>query len=260
MSNKQNTGIILAAVLVSFGAFMPRADAQPPRLDKPMDLLNAEDLNQAWREPTGTWKIVGDTFIDPNNEKLLGFAPGGGTVLNGPEGKTDHLVSQLEHGDVKLHVEFMVPKGSNSGIYFQGRYEIQILDSWGVATPGHGDCGGIYQRWHEEPGIEDSQRGYEGHAPKTNASKEPGQWQTFDVIFRAPRFDESGKKTADAEFVKVEHNGSVVHENVKLSGPTRSAMAQDEQPFGPLMIQGDHGPVSFRNLHVEPLSEGGAAN
>jgi hypothetical protein len=140
----------------------------------------------------------------------------------------------------------MVPKGSNSGVYFQGRYEIQILDSWGVKEPTYTDCGGIYERWKDD-------KGYEGHAPKVNASKEPGQWQSFDMIFRAPRFDAAGKKIANAKFEKVVHNGQIVHENVEVTGPTRAAVYEDEKPLGALVLQGDHGPVAYRNMWIEPL-------
>jgi hypothetical protein len=86
-----------------------------------------------------------------------------------------------------------------------------------------------------------------------NASLPPGQWQTFDVVFRAPRFDASGKKTRSARFVKVAHNGKLIHENVEVTGPTRAATYNDEKPTGPLMLQGDHGPVAYRNVRVRPL-------
>ncbi len=138
------------------------------------------------------------------------------------------------------------PKGSNSGVYFQARYEIQILDSWGVEHPKYGDCGGIYERWKDN-------QGFEGRPPRVNASREPGEWQSFDVIFRAPRFDAAGGKIANARFVKVIHNGTVVHENVEVTGPTRASTFEDEKPLGPLMLQGDHGPVAYRNLRVKSV-------
>jgi len=244
----------MGAILLTW-AWASAASAQAPALTEPMTLLDGEDLSEAWREPIGEWMVVGDTFTDPSDEKALGWSPGGGTAVNGRAGHTNHLVSKVEHGDVRLHIEFMVPKGSNSGVYFQGRYEIQVLDSWGVEAPAYSDCGGIYQRWNDAPGIEDSKRGYEGRPPRVNAARKPGEWQSFDVTFRAPRFDADGKKIANAEFVRVELNGTVIHENEKLSGPTRSAMYQDERPTGPLMLQGDHGPVSYRNLRIEPLTE-----
>jgi hypothetical protein len=139
----------------------------------------------------------------------------------------------------------MIPRKSNSGIYFMGRYELQIYDSFGVekdAYPGI-ECGGIYPRWIDGKNMD-------GHSPLVNASQAPGEWQAFDVAFRAPSFDITGKKTADACFIKVVHNGKVIHENVIVKGPTRSAAFDDEKPAGPLMLQGDHGPVVFRNLRI----------
>ena len=204
---------------------------------------------KGWRTPTGDWMNVGEAVKDPQNETKLATKPGQGILVNGPKGRTRNLFSVLEHGDVEAHIEFMVPKGSNSGIYFVGRYEIQVLDSWGVEKLKHGDCGGIYQRW-------DNKRkppGYEGQPPRVNASKAPGEWQTFDVVFKAPRFDADGKKIANAVFIKVVHNGQVVHENVEVTGPTRAAAFGDEKPKGPFMFQGDHGPVAYRNMRIRHL-------
>jgi hypothetical protein len=141
----------------------------------------------------------------------------------------------------------MVPKGSNSGIYFMGRYEIQVFDSYGKKEVKHSDCGGIYQRWGKHKDN--------GHAPKVNAAGKPGTWQTYDVVFRAPRFDENGKKTENAKFVKVVHNGKVIHENVEVTGPTRAAMKENapEETKGPIRIQGDHGPVAYRNFRIRHI-------
>src|SRR5207248_7595358 len=140
-------------------------------------------------------------------------------------------------------------KDSNSGVYVQGRYEVQVFDSFGKADVAEHDCGAIYQRWDPKRGK--GNEGYEGHPPKVNASKAPGEWQTFDITFRAPRFDASGKKIANAKFIKVVHNGKTIHENVELNGPTRSAMSTEEKPTGPIMLQGNHGPVAFRNLRIK---------
>ena len=205
----------------------------------------------AFRGDTGAWLMAAEIFKDAANEKKLAWKPGTGAAVNGPTGRTKHLFTKAEHGDCEAHIEFMVPKSSNSGVYFQGRYEIQVFDSWGVEKPKHSDCGGIYQRWHS--GNRDrsqTERGYEGRPPKVNASKAPGEWQTFDVIFKAPRFNASGQKTADAVFVKVVHNGKVIHENQEVTGPTRAAAFNDEKPLGPMMFQGDHGPVAYRNVRI----------
>lgn len=213
-----------------------------------MVLIHGNKLD-AWREPTGAWGIFGGASSDSKNPRLLATSPGEGVIVNGPSGKTVNILSRNEHGDVEAHIEFMVPKGSNSGVYFQGRYEIQVFDSHGVAEPKSSDCGGVYERWKDG-------KGYEGRPPRVNASRAPGEWQSFDVVFRAPRFDPQGKKIANARFLKVVHNGQVVHENVEVTGPTRSAAFEDEKPTGPLMLQGDHGPVAYRNVRLRPLTAG----
>ena len=192
---------------------------------------------------------MGEVFKNPTNEILLSAKPGTGVIVNGPTGRTSNLLSKAEFGDVKAHIEFMVSKDSNSGVYFMGRYEIQVFDSWRKESEYAGiECGGIYQRWDNNR----NPKGFEGHSPRINASRPPGQWQTFDVVFRAPRFDKTGRKISNARFETVYHNGELVHEDIELTGPTRASTYNDEQPTGPLMIQGDHGPVAYRNIRVEP--------
>jgi sugar phosphate isomerase/epimerase len=225
----------------------PAADAGAKETRNRVSLTGG-DFSE-WRGNTGQWEIVGDTFTKPDNEKLLSSKPGTGVIVNGPTGRTRNLLSKTEFGDVRAHIEFMVSKDSNSGIYFMGRYEIQIFDSWQKKSQYPGiECGGIYQRWdnNREP------KGFEGHSPRVNTSRRPGQWQRFDVIFRSPRFDKNGQKISNARFEKVVHNGTVVHADVELSGPTRASAYSDEKPTGPLMLQGDHGPVAYRNIRIEP--------
>jgi hypothetical protein len=214
-------------------------------------------VQDGWTELNGeswkpnAWLAVGGASLDPNDSKKLASTDGKGVILNGKEGKAQNLFSVADLKDVELHVEFMVSKGSNSGVYLMGRYEVQILDSWGTKDPHYSDCGGIYQRWDPKRGK--GNEGYEGHPPKVNASKAPGEWQSFDIVFRAPRFDAGGKKTENARFVKVTHNGQVVHENVEVTGTTRAGAWEDEKPEGPIMLQGDHGPVAFRSLRYRAL-------
>jgi hypothetical protein len=215
--------------------------------DKATELLVGKDL-AGWRQPTGKWVVAGAVALDPKDEKKLSITPGTGVVVNGPEAKTVDLVSQAEFGDVELHLEFCLAKHSNSGVYLMGNYELQVYDSYGVekdAYPGI-ECGGIYPRWINE-------RNVEGHSPRVNASKPPGEWQSFDVTFRAPRFDASGKKVAKAKFVKVLHNGKVIHENVELNAPTRGGLSENDKATGPLRLQGDHGPVAYRNITVKQV-------
>lgn len=231
-------------LLASFAVGPVRGAAQAV-----IEPLKGKDLN-AFRSP-GKWVIVGDTAEDPQNEKFLTTTPGVGVMFNTNK-TTTNIETKDAFGDCEVHIEFMVPKDSNSGVYLMGRYEIQIFDSFGVEHPKYSDCGGIYQRWREKPEPGQPQ-GYEGKPPKVNASLPPGQWQSFDITFRAPRFDSSGKKTENARFVKVVHNGKVIHENEEVTGPTRSGSFDDEKPTGPIMLQGNHGPVAFRNIRVTPL-------
>lgn len=214
----------------------------------PVELLPGPNL-ETWRGPVGEWQMAGSVALDAARPGKLAASSGLGTIYNGPRGSTRNLFTGLEHGDVLAHVEFMIPEKSNSGVYFMGRYEIQVYDSCGVAKdqyPGI-ECGGIYPRWVNNHELE-------GHSPAVNVSRPPGQWQTFDVAFRAPRFQE-GRKTAPACFTRVVHNGAVIHERVAVSGPTRAAAFEDEKPLGPLFLQGDHGPVAYRNLWLLPLAE-----
>jgi hypothetical protein len=223
------------------------AGCASPSKKSALTLFNGENL-AGWRKPTGAWEAAGDTRMDATDPKKFIVFPGTGTMVNGATGRTSNLLSEYEHGDVAAHIEFMVPKNSNSGIYFQGRYEVQVFDSWGVEHPKFSDCGGIYER-------SKNGQGFEGTAPKSNASKPPGEWQTFDVVFRAPRFDPQRRKTQNARFVSVRLNGKLIHENVDVTGPTRSATFEStEEPLGPLMFQGDHGPVAYRNLSLTPLT------
>ena len=192
------------------------------------------------------WTPVESVALDPEDSTRFVAEPGIGVFYNGPNGRTADLYTVWEHADCELHIEFNVPKGSNSGVYFMGRYEVQILDSWGAEGLEYGTCGGIYARWINE-------KAEEGNPPRVNMSRAPGEWQTFDISFRAPRFDADGNKLSNATFVKVVWNGEVVQENVEISGPTRAAMLEDEAPQGPLMLQGDHGPVALRNIILKPV-------
>ena len=196
---------------------------------------------------TGEWALVGDVAKDPQQGTRLAAREGAGVIYNGKDGRTVDLLTREEFGDVEVYVEFMVPDKSNSGVYLQGRYEIQVFDSYGNPHPAHSDCGGIYERWEND-------RGFEGHAPRVNAAKPAGEWQAFDIIFHAPRFDAAGRKITNAKFEKVVLNGQVVHTNVEVTGPTRAARFNDEKPEGPLMAQGDHGPVAYRNIRIRSLA------
>ena len=212
----------------------------------PFEPMALDNLS-AFESTTSNWQIVGSALSDYEVVHSLDTQPGVGVLANlQTEEAKGHLFSAWNHSDIELDLEVLMPKGSNSGVYLQSRYEVQLLDSWGVTEPKQSDIGGIYQRWDES--RPEGQRGYEGHPPRFNVARAPGLWQHLNILFRAPRFDESGNKIENARFERVMLNGVVVHENVEVTGPTRAAAHEDEVPQAPFMIQGDHGPVAFRNM------------
>ncbi len=205
----------------------------------------------AFTNKAGNWSIVGDASVDISQPNVLTTTPGKGVLAcihkQGTYGPDYELLTKLQHGDLDIEMDYMLAKGSNSGIYLQGNYEVQLFDSWGKKSVNYGDNGGIYHRWDDKQPK--GQEGYEGYGPRVNASKAPGLWQHIAISYQAPRFDKSGKKIANAVFLKVTLNGTIIHENVEVSGPTRGAMSQDV-PMGPLRIQGDHGSLAIKNMVI----------
>jgi len=219
-------------------------------------LLNGRDLS-GWRFDLGADKVASGTnewftassvsWSPESPERLTATPAAGGIIVNGLTTRTMNVVTERKFGDFELYLEFLLARRSNSGIYHHGLYEVQVFDSYGSITPlTFSDSGGIYQRW-------ENGKGFAGFAPRRNASKPPGQWQRFRTRFRTPRFDASGAKKENARFERVEYNGVTVQENVTVDGPTRSGMTIPEAPENPLMLQGDHGPVAFRNIYFRPL-------
>jgi len=171
------------------------------------------------------WKLV---------DNAMEVTPGSGSII-----------SKQEFADVKLHMEFRTPfmpkaRGQgrgNSGVYLQGRYEVQVLDSYGLEGRDN-ECGGIYSV----------------SQPLVNMCAPPMQWQTYDITFRAPRIDSTGKVVEDAHMT-VEHNGVTIHEKTKVSKATTAAPGGDINKRGGIYLQ-DHGnPVQYRNIWVVELSK-----
>jgi hypothetical protein len=216
--------------------------------------LSLEDLS-SFQSPPDNWTVADSVWARPDQTHHLASASGTGVLVNQPtEAAEGHLRTKWEHGDLKIAMDVLMPRGSNSGIYLQGRYEIQLLDSWGVQSPTFGDLGGIYEQWR--PGRPEGERGIGGHPPRTNVAKAPGLWQHLHVDFRAPRFNQEGEKIENARFETVSLNGVVIHRNVEVSGPTRAAAFDDESATGPLLIQGDHGPVAVKNIRYKRYRPG----
>ena len=164
------------------------------------------------------------------NNTLDGWKTEGGenkwSVSNGllkAGGGGANLVTTRKFNDFKIHVEFRYPKGSNSGIYLRGRYEVQIEDPGNKTELGTHQIGGVY-------GLLE---------PNQNAARAPGVWQAYDITLVGRR-------------VTVVLNGKTVICDAIIPGPTGGALDADEGAAGPIMIQGDHGPVEFRNIRVTP--------
>ena len=155
-----------------------------------VDLIGEHGLD-AWRKPTGDWIVARRRAARPEQPKRLAAKPGQGTLVNGTPARPGTCSAAQDFGDLEAHFEFLVPKGSNSGVKFEGLYEIQIADSFGVAKPTASHCGGIYPRAEMLPRYHHID---DGTPPRVNAARPAGEWQTLDVIFRAPRFDPDGKK------------------------------------------------------------------
>jgi hypothetical protein len=219
-----------------------------------LDLSSTPDALKQWESVSKDWIVAGSVGLDSKNPKMLAADAGQGVLVNGVKGRAANLVTKQKFTDVEVHVEFLIPQKSNSGVKLMGLYEIQIYDSFGKKELTGSDCGGVYPRGENEPKYHTIDK---GTPPRVNACKPAGEWQTLDIVFKAPRFEE-GKKKTNAQFVKVTLNGQVIHENVAVECPTGSAWRlKKETPTGPLLLQSDHGPVAFRNVRIRALANGG---
>lgn len=230
----------------------------PPFLSQPgwKPLLNGKDT-AGWHADGGgkhQWVAVRNVnWRRVFNPKMLVLGkPPGDRLVNGAQGKTTDLVSDEKFGDFELFVEFMLARGSNSGVFLHGLYEVQVFDSYGYAGPLMvGDNGGIYC----------ADDGHGGSPPIVNASRPPGEWQSFHIWFQAPRFDAQGKKTANARVLRVLLNDTLVQREFELDGPTGHHKGDIvEAARNPILLQGDHGPVAFRNIYIRPLQIDAAAS
>ncbi len=211
-------------------------------------LLNGRDLagwhadgnvaHEWFTAPGVTWRRV----FSPIH--LTAKAGPGDRIVNGREGKTVNLVTDEKFGSFELYLEFLLAKGSNSGVFLHGLYEVQIFDSFGYDGPLQvGDSGGIY----EQP------EGGGGSPPARNAALPPGVWQSLRIWFQAPQYDSAAKMMAKPKILRVLLNGVAVQENFTLPGPTLSHLNIQPAATNPIMLQGDHGPVAYRNIYIKPL-------
>lgn len=213
------------AVIVALLSFPGLALAQDE--DGWIELFNGKDL-------TG-WKLVNEA-----GRQSWSVVDGILTNVSTPEARGTDLMTERKFMDHELHVEFRIPPGGNSGVYVQGRYECQIADSAGKENPGMGDCGGIWAT----------------SAPLKNAAKPAGEWQTYDIVFHAPKTDANGNIIEPARMT-VKLNGELVQDNVACPKATGGHVDDKLGEPGPLMLQGNHTSVEYRNVRVREI-EGGS--
>jgi hypothetical protein len=193
-------------------------------------LLDGKNLD-AWASIKGgpaPWKLEGDAMV---------VTP-----------RSGNIVTKASFGDVQLHMEFRTPaevKGDsqgrgNSGIFFMGMYEVQVLDSFNNPTYVNGQAAAVYKQ----------------HIPLANASRPPGEWQTYDIVFVAPRFTAWGVVDTPAR-ITVFHNGILAQHDVEVKGPTENRGYPGYKPHAaklPIQLQDHNNPTAFRNIWVRELS------
>jgi hypothetical protein len=230
-------------------------------------LFNGKDLS-GWiaRNPRTKklWVVCDEVRLDPADPaRLLPIGNGGSAdsvLLCGEDGRGSDIMTEQMFGDYQLHIEFTVPKGSNSGIYNRGLFEIQVFDSFGKPKLGWHDCGALYERAF----------------PRDNLAKPPGAWQSFDITLKGKKLSllwngqevyhdqdvRYGETDRDAYERLNQENATKPEElRVKLraengryvgyfgEGGTRAGLDGPDRP-GPILLQGDHGPVAYRNIMI----------
>jgi len=208
--------------------------------------------------PSDALVLFDGTDIDKEWEETAGFGPNQGyraatwIIQDGAMQSTrgsGSLVSKRSFGDCQLHVEWKTPSevtGSgqgrgNSGVYLQGLYELQVLDSYNNRTYRNGQAGAFYKQY----------------APLVNVSRGPGEWQTYDIVYTAPRFAEDSTSYFTPPRATVFHNGVLIQNNVSLRGPTTyigipEYLIEKHGP-GRIMLQQHGNPVAYRNIWIREL-------
>lgn len=209
------------------------------------DGKNLDDWQVKGNRERSKWAF-GTAAMSSENPKMLVNKDGAGEMINltTKHGDSLDIYSKETFGDCRIELQVMVPQGSNSGVYVMGEYEIQVLDSWDRGTKlSGGDMGAVYG----------------ASPPSINATRPPGHWQKYIIDFQAPRCDASGKKKPGnrnkARLLKVELNGQLLHENLIMDKQTPGGVSGKEAPEGPLMFQGNHGPVAYRNIVVKEAKD-----
>ena len=241
------TAALAALFGIGAGVVAPRLLAKPQTAESTANVVN---LTASPTPPPGAIILYsgkaeefGKNFYERYTKKDAAWTVDGSGVAT--PNKHD-IVTKQEFGDLYFHGEFHEPanasdrsEGGNSGVCFQGRYEVQIFDSYGKAHPEATDAGAFYSE----------------KAPHANGMKKASEWQTYDIFFRAPRLDATGKVTEQPRATVI-LNGVVVQNNEAFNGPTgiQYGELKGQPATGPLLLQGDHDPIQWRNAWVVPLN------
>ena len=230
MSNRRTFLLTTGAAFTAAARPLPSADTDEPAVPAPAGaavLFNGKDLSAWVAVKTGkpaAWKVESG-YVE--------------IVLD-----TGDIRTRDEYGDSQLHLEFRIPEDprsrGNSGVYLQGKYEVQIIDSYDRA-PELSGCGALYREV----------------APLRNASKRPGLWQSFDIAFRAPRYEQPSGALQEKGLLTVFHNRILVQNNTPIPGMTGQAKRDpnnDPKKPGPIVLQNHGSPVRFRNIWMYNLS------
>jgi hypothetical protein len=194
-------------------------------------------------KPVEKYKAVQETKANPSGWTVVD----GLLVCNMPHGGND-LITEEKFTDFELHVEFLAT--GNSGVYLQGRYEIQIDNNYGTKPK-------IVEKEGKKIEVFDSHQCgaiYGKVAPSKNMAKKPDEWQSYDVTFHGARPAADGKPATRARATII-WNGEKVIDNAEIDGPTGAALDSKVTEPGPILLQGDHGKVSFKNIRITPLSK-----
>ena len=241
-------GVTLATVSFNSAYALDRKISSKAKVAEPLAAAKAALPKGAVVLFDGTQASLDENFVKRNarSEKTKWQIQKGGSMVP----HDGDIVTKQEYGDFMLHVEFASPlmpeahgqERGNGGIGLQGRYEIQILDPNGAQIPGSGDLGAVYSKV----------------APLMNAALPPKTFQTYDIIFRAPRFD--GDTLTEKPRVTVILNGLVVQNNTIIPDMTGIQYGDYKSmgKTGPIIIQGDHSPIQYRNIWIMPLPEKGS--
>ncbi len=275
----RNSGIYSIVMLTIVAATVTTQAAPPQPLDQPFatkdgwkPLFDGHSLaGWKFRNPNAkkVWVVCDDVQLDPSNATRLVPVGSGGSptaaLLCGDDGRGSDIMTEESFQDYQLHLEFTVPKGSNSGVYNRGLFEVQIFDSYGAPKLAFHDCGALYER----------------AIPGENHARPPGQWQSYDITMTGKKLSLiwNGKpvyKDMDVRYGETDREAfdrlnqesagkpealrvKLRHENGKYlgyfgEGGTRSSLDGPDRP-GPILLQGDHGPVAYRNLYIRRIGQ-----